>query len=318
MVTVCRNLFRFSPKSRSYNARAKNSREAILHPQADAKILLAQQRYTDANPAVGRRFYDEITGVPPDHRRSSPLYAVRPSGAPQGTSISALTRKGLCAMALLGLLAFWAGLWMAARRYPSEYDWRYMSISSLVYADRNPDGYQWARVGLLLCALGGLCWTAVLSRDGRREGTGHRPVGIWALSIGYVCMVFALVPERVLRVPKGHEILALAAFFGQCIGIVQLTFRATERHLLRLRTRPSPVAPRLYAGLLAGTALLPILLAALAPAYVSYALPELRWVGLEWRSRGVPLYLSFTFWEWITCAIFSMYTAGLCLVTKWI
>ena len=130
-------------------------------------------------------------------------------------------------MAPLGVLAFWAGLWIAARRYPSEYDWRYMSISNLLYPDRNPDGYQWAWGGLMLCALGGLCWTTVLFRDGRPGATGRRPVGIWALIVGYVCMVCALVPERALRVPKGHEILALAAFFGQCVGIVQLTFLAT-------------------------------------------------------------------------------------------
>ena len=215
-------------------------------------------------------------------------------------------------MAPLGLLAFWAGLWIAARRYPTAYDWRYMSISNLLYPDRNPDGYQWAWGGLMLCALGGLCWTTVLFRDGRPAGTGRRPVGIWALIVGYVCMAFALVPERVLRVPKGHEILALMAFFGQCVGIVQLTFGATERNF-RLRRRPVPGAPWLYAGLLAGAALLPILLAGLAPAYVSYALPELWWVGLEWRSQGVPIYLSFTFWEWITCVVFSVYTVGLCL-----
>jgi hypothetical protein len=210
-------------------------------------------------------------------------------------------------MAPLGVLAFWAGLWIAARRYPTAYDWRFMSISNLLYPDRNPDGYQWAWGGLMLCALGGLCWTAVLFRDGRPGGTGRRPIGIWALIVGYVCMVFALVPERVLRVPKGHEILALMAFFGQCVGIVQLTF---------LRRRRVRGAPWLYAGVLAGAALLPILLAGLAPAYVSYALPELRWVGLEWRSQGVPIYLSFTFWQWITCVVFSVYTVGLCLTMR--
>jgi len=37
--------------------------KVVLHPQADAEFLLAQQRYTDANPPLGRRFYDEITSV---------------------------------------------------------------------------------------------------------------------------------------------------------------------------------------------------------------------------------------------------------------
>ena len=37
--------------------------KVVLHPQADAEFLLAQQRYTDASPLLGRRFYDQITGV---------------------------------------------------------------------------------------------------------------------------------------------------------------------------------------------------------------------------------------------------------------
>ena len=37
--------------------------KVVLHPQADAEFLLAQQRYTDTSPPLGRRFYDEITSV---------------------------------------------------------------------------------------------------------------------------------------------------------------------------------------------------------------------------------------------------------------
>jgi hypothetical protein len=225
--------------------------------------------------------------------------------------MQAFSRQALCAAAPIGVLAFWGGMWMAGRRYPSEYDWRYMTISSLVYPDRNPDGYRWAWAGLILCALGGLCWTTVLIRDWPREVAGRRPIGIWALGLGYFCMVCcALLPERLLRVPKGHEILALSAFFGICIGIVQLTFHAAERSL-RLRKHWFLGASRVYAGLLAAIALSPILPAGIAPSYVSRALPQLPWVGLEWRALGVPVYLSFAFWEWITCVVFSAYITGL-------
>jgi hypothetical protein len=219
-------------------------------------------------------------------------------------------------MAPLGVLAFWGGLAMAVRRYPSEYDWRYMSISNLVYTDRNPTGYQWAWGGLMLCALGGLCWTASLMKDKRREGTRRQLVGVWALTLGYACMAGALLPQRLLQVPKGHEILALLAFFGICIGIVQLTFTTAERNFRLQATLNFPGPPRVYAGLLASAALLPILMAVAAPAYVSYALPQLRWVGLEWRTLDVPVYLSFTFWEWITCAVFSAYIVNLSLVAR--
>jgi len=229
--------------------------------------------------------------------------------------MSASARPGLCAPSTLGVAAFWAGLLMAYQRYPSEYDWRYMSISNLVYTDRNPAGYRWAWGGLMLCALGGLWWTTVLARNRRRAGARRQPPGIWALGLGYAFMVCALLPQRILGVPKGHEILALSAFFGICIGIVQLTLMAADRGF-RLRSGTLPGRPRVYAALLAGFAVLPILLAGIAPAYVSYAHPDWPWVGLAWRARGVPVFLSFAFWEWITCAVFSAYTVGLCLATN--
>jgi hypothetical protein len=209
-------------------------------------------------------------------------------------------------MALIGLLAFWAGLLIAARKYPSEYDWRYMTISTLVYPERNPDGYRWAWIGLTLCGLGGLGWTPMLLRDWRHQAGGRRPVGIWALGAGYLCMVAcAWLPGLFPLVPKGHDLLALMSFFGLCIGIVLVTSHEVGR---RLRLR-------LFAALLAGAALMPILMAALTQAYISKVFPDLPWVGLEWRARGAPVYLSFAFWEWATCAIFSGYTASLCFAT---
>ena len=44
---------------RDAGKRAQNHRpvRVVLHPQADAEFLLAQQRYTDANLPLGRRFY---------------------------------------------------------------------------------------------------------------------------------------------------------------------------------------------------------------------------------------------------------------------
>ncbi len=219
-------------------------------------------------------------------------------------------------MGLMGLLAFWAGLRIAGRKYPSEYDWRYMTISSLVYPDRNPRGYRWAWIGLTLCALGGLCWTLVLLRDWRHEGAGGGgPAGIWALGVGYLCMAScAWLPGLFPRVPRGHDLLALMSFFGLCIGIVLVTSYEAGRRL-RLRRRPLRGGDRVYVALLAGAALSPILMAALTQVYISKALPDLPWVGLEWRARGAPVYLSFAFWEWATCAIFSGYTASLCFAT---
>ncbi len=224
-------------------------------------------------------------------------------------------RRASRATALLGVLAFWGGMLMAARRCPSEYDWRYMLVSNLVSPDHNPAGYLWASTGIVLCSLCGLCWAALLARRRNQEGAGDRPGGIKALWFGNICMMAAAVlPKWLLRIQKGHEILAALAFVGLCIGMIHLMFQTIERTLLRRMRRFSGHA-RLYAAIVAGAAVFPILLAGLCQAYVNYVLPELPWVNLSWRARGVPVYLSFAFWEWVTCIVLSAYMAILSLAT---
>jgi len=113
-------------------------------------------------------------------------------------------RGASCATAPFGVLAFWGGMLMAARGYPSEYDWRYMPVSNLLSPDRNPDGYLWASAGIVLCSLCGLCWVAVLARRWSHEGARDRPSGIKALQFGNWCMICAaLMPRRLLPIQKG-------------------------------------------------------------------------------------------------------------------
>ena len=205
--------------------------------------------------------------------------------------------------AALGVLAFWCGMLLAAHRFPSEYDWRYITISTLVYPDRNPAGWLWARASLVLCGLAGLWWTfALLDKSPVRAGRGS--AGIAPLGLGYACMTAcALVPEWRIGIPRLHECLAMAGFFGICLGMARITWRAVasggRRALL-------PGSPRLHAAILVAVVLAPIVLAAVAQTYVYYVL-RLPWVSLVWRARGVPVYLSFAFWEWVGCGIFSAY-----------
>jgi len=227
--------------------------------------------------------------------------------------VTAVARTALRTSASIGVLAFWCGMWMADERYPSEYDWRYITMSSLVYPDRNPRGYLWAWTGVALCALAGLYWTGVRLSQSRQAAGLAPPAGVRALAVGYLCMMCGgMLPGPLLRLPKLHELLALSAFFGVGIGLVQSTL-LMARQSVWLATLPGK--RQWYAVVLAAVAVSPVVLAALAQAYVSYARPELPWVSLAWRARGVPIYLSFAFWEWVACAVFSAYMLALCWVT---
>jgi hypothetical protein len=217
----------------------------------------------------------------------------------------ARARRALRSTAPLGLLAFWVAVPLAASRYPTEYDWRYMTLSSLVYRDRNPDGYLWARAGLALCGMAGLYWTALRIRARKRQSAAPLSAATGVIGLGYLGMTCcALLPAGQLRIPRGHDLLALMGFVGLCAGLVLTTFEVAR---LGATVNDLPAAHRLRTALLSALALSPILLAAATQAYVSHALPGLPWVGLSWRARGVPVYLSFAFWEWVACAVFSIY-----------
>ena len=171
----------------------------------------------------------------------------------------------------------------------------------------------WASGGMLLCFLCGLWWATRLARNWNHNSV--RPVlrGIAPLRMGVIFTACAAVlPSSWIGIRKGHEILALFAFMGWCIGMLQLAFQTAEQ-FLRRRFAGSTRRARMYAATLVGAVVFPLFLAGLAQAYVRYALPQLRWVSLSWRAQGVPAYLSFASWEWVTCAVLSVYMLGLSL-----
>ncbi len=229
--------------------------------------------------------------------------------------VKSFLRKASCATAPLGVFAFWGGMLRAAR-YTPGYDWRYMPLSDLLSPSRSPSGYLWGATGIVLCGICGLFWTAILARRWKHEYEGIRPNGIRALQFGYFCMICAAVlPRWLLRIQKGHEILAALAFVGLLIGMVRLMFQTMEGILLRRMRRFSSHA-RLYAFIVASVAVFPILLAGLAQAYFYYVPPEFHWRSSSWRVRGWPVFLRFPFWEWVTCIVLSAYMAILFLTTS--
>jgi hypothetical protein len=208
-----------------------------------------------------------------------------------------------------GVLAFWFGMAAAAHAYPTSYDWRYQTISLLLYPDRNPDGYIWAWAGLVLCGLCGIAWSTELRR--RLEAATARSSlrGARLLQAGFVCMCLAVVPGRLLPVPKGHEILAIAAFLAICLGVIQALFLTLDRIAVH---RPPKIGTRLRASIAAGVPLVPLVLAAITQAYLTLERPHVPWVSPAWRTLGIPIYLSFALWEWVSCVLFSV-----CVLLLW-
>jgi hypothetical protein len=196
------------------------------------------------------------------------------------------------AVALLGLAAFSGGMLYAVGKYPSEYDWHYTPISNLLTPARDLGGYLWASGGIVLCGLCGLCWDC------------NSAVSAWQAP-----------PYRRTRCSACGRATKWSHCWpsSACLGLVSLMYCSLEQRFSR-RRRGKARRARTSAALLAGGAVLPMLLAGLAQAYVFYVLPNLPWVSPAWRARGVPVVLSFAFWEWVTTAVVSAYFAALVLM----
>jgi hypothetical protein len=217
---------------------------------------------------------------------------------------SALARSTM----LLGLCGFWAGLAMACRLFPGEYDWRYMTVSNLFSAKHNPTGHLWGAAGVILCGVMGMCWVVL--------GMRTAPTTAWRLSfqqspllvVGFPCMTLAAALPSDWLIAKGHDWLAVIAFLALCSGLVQAWVQSI------LQRFPAPAAHRRRRALvLACTVLWPVVGAALTQAYLALVRPELPWVTLAWRAQNIPLYLSFALWEWLTCVALSGCLAMLCM-----
>ena len=208
----------------------------------------------------------------------------------------------------LGLLAFWGGMAAAAHAYPLRYDWRYEAISALLFPDYDPGGYLWACAGVAVCGVAGIAWTAQ-ANDRLGDTPSASQIGLRILRLGFLCMCFAVLPDRLLPLPKGHELFAILAFLGIGFGVMQQMFTVPPGR--ESKDQQSPLA-QLGGFIGAGRLLVPLALAGLTLAYVALIRRNLPWIDQAWLAGGIPAYLNVGAWEWITCALFSM-----CVLVLW-
>ena len=192
----------------------------------------------------------------------------------------------------LAFAAFAAGVVISAAKYPEQpYDWAYVVMSALASHKRNPEGGHWfaAALGLSMLLL-----FPVISylRDAAAPGTRRWP--IVALRVALFCGL-AVAVERLVFVHlsdlvyKGHELFALGMFAGLYAGVLGL-YAGRMRH-----------ERRAWAGaLLVGAPLAAIGITQLA---LYFDQRDLGWVDTGGRAMGVPVWLSFAFWQWLAVAM---------------
>lgn len=182
-----------------------------------------------------------------------------------------------------------AGIVYAFARFPGGYDWAYTVISKLASVRQNPDGARWL-AGSLLVAVAFL-WPVAryFGRTYGREGALPR-AAVVTLKVGLVGAALlglegTFVLEYSRRVDNAHEAVALVTFlgfYGGVLGLFAHRIRSGVRHAL----------PAL-------SVVLPLVAVGVSQLILYLDQRDLGWVGPDWRAMGVPVWLSFAFWQWL-------------------
>lgn len=185
------------------------------------------------------------------------------------------------------------GLFMSAQNYPGGFDWFYTVASGLASQRHNPDGYIWFAVSLSLSM--SLLWIYISLI--KVELTAILPAPELAITVLRIGLVsgFLLGAERLFIYDmsnwlyKSHEILALFTFLSLYLGLLVLLLK-----LLR-RSKNNIFPALLFVS--------PLVVIGLTQLWIYLAQYETGWVDTVWREKGIPVWLSFAFWQWLAIGI---------------
>jgi len=208
---------------------------------------------------------------------------------PRGSSQDVLPRSAAW-WYWAAVTVFGGGVVIGAWGYPGHYDWAYTVTSTLASPKKNPAGGEWFASAWTLSMILLLGGVAAMRRGRNLDLHGTGRWWLTTLQFGLICFAFTgfdMMLGRSLTdlVHKGHELLALVAFLATYLGVVGLladVLREKRRHAL-------PV-------LLLGT---PLVAIGITQFWVYLKQLDLGWVDPSWRAKGIPIWLSFAFWEWL-------------------
>jgi hypothetical protein len=241
--------------------------------------------------------------MPPAEEMASPAApgAPVPMSDGEGSSPRAMERRAALFCVIAAAASVAVGVVVAARNYPGGFDWAYTVISRLASNRRNPDGARWLSGFFLLGMV--LLWPVAGHLKQRFDLSGwRRSLPLLGLRIGLLGGMilgleglFALDLSALGR--KAHEAVAIVAFFGFYAGVLGL-------YGLRGRGNGASVWPALVVAA-------PLVAVGITQLALYFDQRDLGWVNTEWRELGVPLVLSFAFWQWVAVVLLG---AGLALL----
>ncbi len=215
-------------------------------------------------------------------------------------------RKFLIGWYLAAMVILFGGIAIAMQHFPGDFDWQYRVVSDLASQLRNPEGNRYFCVALGICCVMLFPVAAFLRKH---LSLSHPRISAFsqrALQAGFIASIAIGVERLTIRnlsdyFWKAHEYIAIVAFAGLFLGVVGFWFALAHAYV---RDRGLPLAAGV--GLIFASAA-PMVGVALSQAYLYFVPNSLGWVGPHWRALGIPIYLSFAFWEWIASVSVFVY-----------
>jgi len=144
-----------------------------------------------------------------------------------------LTRKTMLFVLLPLFFASYFGiLAVAVFMYPDPYDWRFNSISKLLYPRNNPDFYYIASGSIALSGVLLLPFAGYIRQRLRNAAPTAATVAAVLFFAGCICLTLSgLIPSHpahgISRLPKLHETLARISVIGMGVGMIAFDVCAT-------------------------------------------------------------------------------------------
>ena len=193
-----------------------------------------------------------------------------------------LKRASVCYLS--ALLVMLTGILLSAHYYPGGFDWAYTVASALMSQKHNPLGSVWFGVGMSGSTF--ILWFYVSCI---RQAMPDAERFIRLLRLGLVCgMLVGL--ERLLfydlsrLIHKAHELIAFLTFAGLYFGVIGVMVRMWKQER---QWRLSVLA-----------AAIPLTIVSIQLFYLYLTQRHLGWVNVSWREKGIPIWVSFAFWQW--------------------
>lgn len=122
--------------------------------------------------------------------------------------------------------------------YPDPYDWRYVSISKLLYPRNNPQFHAIATISIALSGVLMLPFAGYIRRRFRSAAPTATTLGATLYFVGCICLTLSgLIPSHPAQgtspFPKLHETLARLSVIGIGFGILVFNACATYAYFRR-------------------------------------------------------------------------------------